>query len=165
MIAAANPARDASGENSLTSPGQGRKPRKPGGHGRVGPLAMLFGLVGAPLMWLMQVQIGETLTAQVCFMHQITKPLAPHWPGLMLTLRIISAGALLIGLVATGVAWRNWHATRNGHSGVARLALDTGKGRQRFIGMAAWLLSLLFLVGLVAAGLAVLLVSPCSAWR
>jgi hypothetical protein len=31
--------------------------------------------------------------------------------------------------------------------------------------MAGLMLSLLFLVGLVATGFAVLLVSPCSAWR
>jgi hypothetical protein len=43
--------------------------------------------------------------------------------------------------------------------------LDTRPGRRHFLATAGLLFSLLFLFGLVAAGLAVWLVSPCGPWR
>lgn len=132
-------------------------------HGRrPGIYAMLFGLFGAVAVWFLQTEFGETLVAQVCFRHDAAS-LTPQW--LLPAVSAATAFALLIGIAGVGVAWRNWRVTRNVCASVAQHALDTSKGRQHFLAMAGFLLSLLFLVGLVAAGLAVLLVSPCSAWR
>lgn len=131
---------------------------------RGGALMMLFGLLGAAAAWISQTEIGETLAAQACFPHRIALA-APQWSWLMSALDVMSAVALLIGAAGVWVAWRGWRVTRAPRPDPAPPASDTGAGRTRFLATAGLMLSLLFLVGLVASGLAVLLVSPCSAWR
>jgi hypothetical protein len=125
---------------------------------------MLFGLFGAAAAWVLQTEIGETLAAQACFPHRSALA-APQWSWLMSALDALSIVALLIGVAGVWVAWRGWRTTRTGRPAPASPVSDTSAGRTRFLAMAGLILSLLFLVGLVATGLAVLLVSPCSAWR
>lgn len=137
---------------------------KPVGGGSLSPLAMLFGLFGAAAVWFFQTAFGEALTAQACFTHR-TFVADSHWTWLSVTAGAVTACALLLGIAGVGVAWHNWRAMRDTHSDAVRRALDTGHGRRQFLALAGVLFSLLFLVGLVAAGLAELLVSPCSAWR
>lgn len=133
-------------------------------HGRAGWLTMLFGLFGAAAVWVLQTGIGETLAAQGCYPHRA--PLAaPQWSWLMPALSAASLGALLIGLGGAVIAWRNWRIAYGPHSGSTDAVVDATRGRTRFLATAGLILSLLFLVGLFATGLAVLLVSPCSAWR
>jgi hypothetical protein len=131
---------------------------------RGGALMMLFGLLGAAAAWILQTEIGETLAAQACFPHR-TALAAPQWSWLMSALDVMSIVALLIGAAGVWVAWRGWRVTRAPRPDPAPPVSDPGAGRTRFLAMAGLMLSLLFLVGLVATGLAVLLVSPCSAWR
>jgi hypothetical protein len=131
---------------------------------RDGTLMMPFGLFGAAAAWVLQTEIGETLAAQACFPHRSALA-APQWSWLMAALDALSIVALLIGVAGVWVAWRGWRTTRTARPAPASPMSDTSAGRTRFLAMAALLLSLLFLVGLVATGLAVLLVSPCSAWR
>jgi hypothetical protein len=149
----------AGGSASDGKHGRG-EPRR-AGHGL---LTTLCGLFGAAAMWVLQTEIGEALAAQACYPRR-TPLAAPQWPWLMPTLSAVSVGALLIGIVGAGIAWRNWRMACEAYSGSAHSVADTSRGRVRFLAMAGLMLSLLFLVGLVASGFAVLLVSPCSAWR
>jgi hypothetical protein len=146
-------------------PAAGDEPRRLGPYRRRGgALMMLFGLLGAAAAWILQTEIGETLAAQACFPHR-TALAAPQWSWLMSALDVMSIVALLIGAAGVWVAWRGWRMTRAARPDSAPPVSDTGAGRTRFLALAGLMLSLLFLVGLVATGLAVLLVSPCSAWR
>lgn len=146
-------------------PVSGDKPARQGPRRRRGgALMMLFGMLGAAAAWVLQTEIGETLAAQTCFPHRSALA-APQWSWLMPVLDVISVVALLIGVAAVWVAWRGWRMTRAARPDPAPPASDAAVGRTRFLAMAGLILSLLFLVGLVATGLAVLLVSPCSAWR
>ncbi|MBT2794693.1 hypothetical protein J7I88_28980 [Paraburkholderia strydomiana] len=107
---------------------------------------------------------GETLAAQACYPHRRALP-APQWSWLMPALNAMSIVALLVGIAGVWVAWRSWRIARGARPDSAASVSDTTAGRTRFLAMAGLILSVLFLVGLVTAGLAVLLVSPCSAWR
>jgi hypothetical protein len=140
--------------------GRQRKPRR----GRGATLAMLFGLFGTAAAWALQTEIGEALSAQACYAHRAALA-APQWPWLMPVLSVVSLGTLLIGVLGAGVAWGNWRRARDWQPDVVHEASDASRGRTRFLAMAGLMLSLLFLVGLVATGFAVLLVSPCSSWR
>lgn len=133
---------------------------------RGGTLMMLFGLLGAAAAWGLQTEIGETLAAQACFPHR-TALAAPQWSWLMPVLDLMSIVALLIGVASVWVAWRGWRNTRTMRTCAAPASPvpDTGAGRTHFLATAGLILSLFFLVGLIATGFAVLLVSPCSAWR
>lgn len=128
---------------------------------RPGVWAMLFGLVGTAAAWFLQTEFGETLTAQVCYRHEMASSL-PRW--LMPSIHAITVLALVIGLTGVAVAAWNCRHTRTVPSS-PRHVLDTRPGRQHFLATAGLLFSLLFLFGLVAAGLAVWLVSPCGPWR
>ncbi|MFM0436081.1 hypothetical protein PQQ84_06460 [Paraburkholderia strydomiana] len=128
---------------------------------RGGALMMLFGLLGAAAAWGLQTEVGETLAAQACYPHRRALP-APQWSWLMPALNAMSIVALLVGIAGVWVAWRSWRIAR---PDPAASVSDTTAGRTGFLAMAGLILSVLFLVGLVTAGLAVLLVSPCSAWR
>jgi hypothetical protein len=121
---------------------------------RGGALMMLFGLLGAAAAWGLQTEVGETLAAQACYPHRRALP-APQWSWLMPALNAMSIVALLVGIAGVWVAWRSWRIAREARPDPAAFVSDT----------TALILSVLFLVGLVTAGLAVLLVSPCSAWR
>lgn len=146
-------------------PASGDKPARRGPYRRRGgSLMMLFGLLGAAAAWVVQTEIGETLAAQACFPHR-TALAVPQWPWLMSALNVMSIVALLVGIAGAWVAWRGWRMTRDTRPDPASAVSDAGAGRTRFLAMAGLMLSLLFLVGLVATGLAVLLVAPCSAWR
>jgi len=131
---------------------------------RGGALMMLFGLLGAAAAWGLQTEVGETLAAQACYPHRRALP-APQWSWLMPALNAMSIVALLVGIAGVWVAWRSWRIARGARPDSAASVSDTTAGRTRFLAMAGLILSVLFLVGLVTAGLAVLLVSPCSAWR
>ncbi|WP_206001794.1 hypothetical protein [Paraburkholderia aromaticivorans] len=131
---------------------------------RGGTPMMLFGLLGAAAAWVLQTEIGETLAAQACFPHRAALA-APQWSWLMPALNVMSIVALLIGTAGVWVAWRGWRMTRAARLDPASPVSNAGEGRTRFLAMAGLILSLLFLVGLIATGLAVLLVSPCSVWR
>ncbi|GJH05651.1 hypothetical protein [Paraburkholderia terrae] len=134
---------------------------------RGGTLMILFGLLGAAAAWVLQTGIGETLAAQACFPHR-TALTAPQWSWLIPVLDLMSIVALLIGVAGVWVAWRGWRNTRTMRTTRAAPASpvpDTGAGRAHFLATAGLILSLLFLVGLIATGFAVLLVSPCSVWR
>ncbi len=125
---------------------------------------ILFGLLGAAAAWVLQTEIGETLAAQACFPHR-TPLAAPQWSWLMPVLNVISVVALLVGVACAWIAWRSWRMSRDARPDPAAAISDTVPGRTRFLAMAGLILSLLFVVGLVATGLAVVLVSPCSTWR
>lgn len=153
------PATAAARQASANRPGRLSPDRRRGG-----VLLMLFGLLGAAAVWVLQTEIGETLAAQACFPHR-TALAAPQWSWLMSALDVMSIVALLIGAAGVWVAWRGWRMTLAARTGPAAPVSDTRTGRTRFLAMAGFMLSLLFLVGLIATGLAVLLVSPCSAWR
>lgn len=144
-------------------PVSGEKPARQGPRRRRGgALMMLFGLMGAAAAWVLQTDIGETLAAQACFPHRSALA-APRWSWLMPALDVISVVALLIGVAGVWVAWQGWRSAARRDP--ASPASDAAVGRTRFLALAGLILSLLFVVGLIATGLAVLLVAPCSGWR
>lgn len=128
---------------------------------RPGRWAMLFGLFGAGLMWSIHSGLGEAVVAQTCHRYAM----AAHVPGwLMPSIYGMTALAVSVGAAGLATAWRNWRLTRI-RPDAKRHALDNDAGRNRFLAMVSLLFSLLFVAGLGAASLAVLLVSPCGSWR
>lgn len=122
----------------------------------------MLGFFAAAGAWVLLTEFGEGFAAQVCYRHGMA-PGAPQW--LMPILGAATVGALLIGLIGVAAAWRHWRLVRDTLLDTVGPRHDRSMGRRRYVAMAALLLNLLFLLGLAAAGLAVLLVSPCSAWR
>lgn len=119
----------------------------------------LAGLVIAPLAWLLQMVIAETLAAQSCY--PFDKPLsAPVVPWMRPALVVISALCLMAGGFGGVIAWRN----------LRRLAAEKGTASRKrtelvwFLSRVAAMCSALFLFALIATDVALALVSPCRWW-
>ena len=124
---------------------------------------VLIGLLAAPLAWLLQVMLGETLAAQACYPynHPLAAPLV-SW----LRPAIVALGTLCLiaGAYGTWVAWRNLRR-------VAPLKLAGLNGERRtraeldwFLTHVAIMCSSLFLFALIATDVAVAIVTPCRWW-
>lgn len=142
----------------MTAPDTGASHNR---HERASRWYLLAGLLLAPLAWLAQMVIAETLAAQSCY--PFDRPLAaPAVPWLRFVLAMVSAVCLVVGGIGAGCAWRN---VRLG--AVAAVGHSTGEGsRSRglkgFLARVAAMSSALFLFALVATDVALALVSPCK---
>lgn len=136
-------------------------------HGKRSPtfrkvrLHALAGIVIAPIAWLVQMGLTEALAAQSCFPHD--RPLhGPAMPRLVATIVAVDIVCLLLGCLGAYLGWRN----------VLQLRREQAlSGSQKSAAQLNWVLayvgglsSALFLFALVATDIAVLIISPCSAW-
>jgi hypothetical protein len=119
----------------------------------------LAGLLIAPLAWLVQMVVAETLAAQSCY--PFNTPLsAPLVPWMRPALVAISALCLVAGGVGGVIAWRN----------LRRLAREEASASRRrtglvwFVSRVAMMCSALFLFALIATDVALAIVSPCRWW-
>ena len=142
--------------NPLSSSGTKRHPARPGG------MALVLGLLLAPIAWMVQTTLAQTLAAWGCFPHG--HPVhAPALPWLEQGLVIVALCALLSGGAGACIAWRNWRRTGARASRLKQQgSLDRHAARDAFIARAGALASLLFVFALIATDLAWLLVSPCG---
>lgn len=131
-------------------------PRSPLGH-------LLVGLLVAPLAWLAQMVITETLAAQSCY--PFDQPLsAPAVPWMRPALVAVSALCLGAGIVGALCAWRN---VRRLEAGKPEPSNSEGHRRMElgiFLARIAAMSSALFLFALIATDVALALVSPCKWW-
>jgi hypothetical protein len=131
--------------------------------GRVSMIRTAVGLFGAPAAWLAQFSLSEPLAAHACYPYQA--PLsAPIWEGLPVILAAISIACLAAALLSGFVAWRSWRQSEREPAGEEVNAIETGEGRNRFLGKLSLMSSFIFIVATLFNICAVLLVPPCSSW-
>lgn len=114
-----------------------------GGGDSPGLVALWFGIIGPPTIWLARLAASYLLVPLVCR------------TGWLWLLNAVTGAALLGVAVAAAVALRSWRLTRDEH-GSAQAAQ-----RARFMAVVGMLVSALFFAVIVAEGLANLLVDPC----
>jgi hypothetical protein len=134
----------------------------PASTGRVAaPLALWFGLFGAPVAWSLQLLSSYALVAHGCYpdAEPMTMPVVPALETLVLG---TGAAALVVALLAGGSAWRSWRATRHEHEGGHEALLEAGEGRTRFMALAGMLLSAVFVLGIVMNVVPLLMLRPCG---
>ncbi|SAK58350.1 hypothetical protein AWB77_01863 [Caballeronia fortuita] len=131
-------------------------PARPGG------MALVAGLLLAPLAWMMQTTFAQTIAAWGCFPHE--RPVrAPAMPWLEQGIVLLAIAALLLGVAGGVIAWRNWKRTGQLASMLKEHgSIDRHAARDAFIARAGALSSGLFVFALVATDLAWLLVAPCG---
>jgi hypothetical protein len=123
---------------------------------------VLFGLIGAPLAWIIQICASEALAAQVCYPadHPLSAPLLSSlqtWIGAVSVVCI----AVAIGGVTT--AWRSWTALWN-VSATNKFVDHSTKRPARFLALVGVIASSIFLAGSLLTAVAALIVSPCRPW-
>jgi hypothetical protein len=120
-------------------------------------LQQVVALLAAPLAWIVQICVCESLAAQACYPAQ--NPLVqPHVPGLSDYIGAVSAVCLAIGLGGVAAAWRGWRAACKGDKA------DLDQRAVRFVFLVAILSSPMFVLGSLVTAMAALIVSPCKPW-
>jgi hypothetical protein len=128
---------------------------------KVSLLALGFGLAAAPLAWAAQTIIGYALSSHACFPGDSPRsmPLFAGAGQFAITINLI---AIAIAVLAAATAYRSWRATRDEDDGRLRHLVEIGEGRTRFLALCGMLTSVGFLVAMIFASLAILLVPLCG---
>lgn len=123
---------------------------------------VMTGMFAAPLAWLAQTLVVEALAAQACFADD--RPLhAPQLPWLEAALVAVSLVCFATGVSGSVVAWR---ASRyiNRATPRERSPIPMRGHLDAFLARVAAMCSTMFMFGLVATDVALLIVSPCGRW-
>jgi hypothetical protein len=130
---------------------------------RVSAFESVFGLLGGPLAWFVQLCAGYTLASWPCF------PLDEHrflpqggygwtWDAIV----IVSLAAVVVALAAFVVSRRIFNRTRDeGHGGDKHL-LEVGSGRTRFLAVWGMVLGIGFAVTTAMTAMAFFLLPRCA---
>ena len=130
---------------------------------RVSSLQVLVALLLAPLAWLAQVAIAEMVLGGPCM---VGGPLfiVHAMPWTPATVAVASVVCLLFGSVGAFVAWRNlWRTARIPWCFLSALK-GTRAERDWFLSRICAMSSTMFILGLVATAVAMLVIAPCSPW-
>lgn len=130
---------------------------------QVSALQILIALLVTPLAWLAQVSIAEMVLGQQCVAGA---PLfvvhAMAWTPL--TVVVASAVCLIFGAFGTFVAWRNlWRTARIPWRSPSALK-GTRAERDWFLSRLCAMSSAMFILGLMATDVAMLVIAPCGPW-
>jgi hypothetical protein len=121
---------------------------------RVAMFESVFGLIGAPLAWLLQLDVGYALASWPCFPKD-QRGLVPvagfawTWPAMIIGM----GAAVAIALAALGVSWRAFRATET------ELA---GGGRTRFLALWGMWLGGSFALATLLTSVAFMLLPRCA---
>jgi hypothetical protein len=122
--------------------------------------SLLYGLMAAPMAWVVSQVVNSTLAQEACFPG--AQPLAaPAFGGLHAMQAVVLLAALLVSASAMWVALGTWRSTRHEQSGDRHALLSIGEGRSRFMAFAGVLTSLGFLVASLFSAPALILVAGC----
>lgn len=121
---------------------------------------LLYGLIAAPMAWVISQVASSTLAQEACFPK--TEPLAsPAFDGAHLLQFALLGAAFVISASGAWVAYTSWRQTRQEAEGDTHLMLSAGEGRSRFMALAGLLTSVGFLVGVLFSIPAVMFVPAC----
>jgi hypothetical protein len=103
---------------------------------RVSALESLFGLLGGPLAWFIQLCAGYALASWPCFPseeHRLRMPDSYAWTSSALI--AVSVAAIVIALASFIVSRRAFDRTRDEEAGGHPHLLEAGAGRTRFLAL------------------------------
>jgi DUF917 family protein len=130
--------------------------------GAVGLVSLWFGLGGGAAAWSVLTIVNYAIASQQCYPRMA--PLALPMMGarnLSMVLFATSGAAIVIGVIATIVAFRSWRRTSNESGGSTHWALETGEGRTRFMAVSGLMASAVFLLAIIVETISIVTVHPC----
>jgi hypothetical protein len=122
------------------APGARERFNQPGGI-----LALWFGILGPPAIWLARLKISYILVPYAC------------WTGWVVMLHAVTGGTLALTAYAGWIAWRAWNRA-------GRVNESDGAGpipRSRFLAMFGLLSAGFFFAVIAAEGILNFLIDPC----
>jgi hypothetical protein len=140
---------------------QGNQPTRDGAGDPVSTLALTIGVLATPAAWLLQICAGETIIAHTCFPHEV--PLrVPLDPAIRWGVTGLGGFTLVVGVLGTCLAWRNWRRLTRARRAGPPASTDTRVEGEAFVARVGLMASILFLFALVATDVATGLVSACA---
>jgi hypothetical protein len=130
---------------------------------QVSGLQILIALLLAPLAWLAQVGIAEMVLGGPC---TVGGPLfvVHAMPWTPATVAVASLICLIFGSVGAFVAWRNLWRTAGIPWRFPSALRGTRAERDWFLSRICAMSSTMFMLGLAATDIAMLVIAPCSPW-
>ncbi|WP_240655972.1 hypothetical protein [Paraburkholderia phosphatilytica] len=131
-------------------------------HTRPSGWAVLIGLLLTPAAWFAQTNLAQTISAYACFPHG--RPVAaPALPWLMHGLLTLSVLTFIAGAIGVTVGLRNWRRTAPLATAEARRTPPhRTAARDCFLARVGTISSCVFMFGLVASDMALMMVPPCG---
>jgi hypothetical protein len=121
---------------------------------------LFYGLMAAPLAWVVGQIASATLAQEACFPR--TELLtSPAFEGVQVWNAAILGSALIICLSAVFVAAIAWSRTKHERTGDHHNLLEIGEGRSRFMALAGIITSVGFMVATLFSAPALFFVAPC----
>lgn len=124
-------------------------------------LASVFGLLGGPAAWYLQLCAGYVLASGPCFPHAIRRPtpldgFAWTWPALVAILIF----GVLVALAACLTSWRLLRRTQ--HGSPERQALEPGVRRTHFLALWGVVYGAGFAVATLITAVAYIVLPRCA---
>ena len=130
---------------------------------RVSGAKVLFGLLGSPVAWFLQLNAGFALASSPCFANY-QRLLAPPgnlgWTHAAMVAALVAA--TIAALAAYLVSWRTFERTRDEKAGDHQHLMETGAGRTRFLALWGMILSAGFAVATLVTGVAFIVLPRCA---
>jgi hypothetical protein len=147
----------------MNAAAQGENPHPAPQAHRVGSLESLFGILGGPLAWYLQLCAGYALASQPCFRAgvRMTAPLRAAqwtWPAMILSM----VAAVAVALLALLISWHAFRRTRPEAQGAAAHLSDMGSGRTRFLALWGVLLGAAFATATAISAAAFITLPRCA---
>lgn len=124
-------------------------------------MALAFGLLSAPIAWVMHLLVNYSIAGQSCFgaaeMEEAT--LSSH--DALSTIFIVDLAALALAASAGYVAFQLWKKTKDEKAGDTEKLVQAGEGRTRFMAMCGILASTLFGLAIAIDALGSIVGPPC----
>ena len=122
---------------------------------------LLFGAAAAPLIWMGHLWLSYGLSSRTCFPGDLANA-GVSGAGLRDALLVFDAGAIIVSLIGLAVSYRTWRATRAEARGRAEQAIEVGEGRTRFLAIWGMISSSMFLIAVLFAAIASIMVPLCG---
>jgi hypothetical protein len=123
----------------------------------------VFGLIGGPLAWFVQLNVGFALASWPCFPKDQrgllpAAGLAWTWPAMIIGM----GAAVAIALAAVLVSWRRFRATRAELAAGPDALIEAGGGRARFLALWGMLLGGTFGLATLLTSVAFIVLPRCA---
>jgi hypothetical protein len=129
-------------------------------------IALLYGLLVAPLIWAVQLYLNFGLASHACFPSEAPRTnFLPGWERIwtvLLIVNLVCAGLCAIGLLSSGYSWRRLRSPQTLAAGADSEPFRTSEERMRSFAVAALMVSGLFTVAILFNAIYLWALSTCS---
>jgi hypothetical protein len=137
-------------------------PAHPAPHRERAPyLALAFGLLSAPIAWVLHLLVNYSIAGQSCIGAAEMDGGTLSSRDALSTIFVVDLGALALAVSAGYVAYELWKKTKDEKAGDAQKLVQAGEGRTRFMAMCGILTSTLFGLAVAVDALGSIVGPPC----